>query len=355
MLRRYLGVCLYDLPVIMVPALQSSDSASGRFPWTWLHNRGEVLVRSKDSRGVKCDWKGGSDLYLPKVIPPCGRWLFRRAFHDFPIRLEDDCRCTANDAPEVSFIIGHRGLERLPLLIATLKSIASQSGRRIECVVVEQDLESKIKQFLPGWVRYVHAPLEDRETAFSRGRAFNVGAKTARSDLLIFHDGDILVPHDYAQEVYDRFRDGFEFINLKRFIFYLDQESSESIVDQNSLVNLTPSFDAIVQNLVGGASFAITRSAYFDIGGFDERFVGWGYEDIEFSDRAGTLKEYPFDFLPFIHLWHKSQEGKWTSAAPGYEIYKELSGIPINERISSLKKKNCGDNLNTGCDGEKAN
>lgn len=339
MLRRYLGVCLYDLPVILVPALKRSDSATGSFPWTWLHNRGEVLVHSENSRGVMCDWRGGSDLYLPTVIPACGRWLFRRALHDFPVRLENDGQRTAQYSPEVSFIIGHRGLERLPLLIATLKSIAVQTGRKIECVVVEQDAEDKIKTFLPDWVRYVHAPLDDEKTAFSRGRAFNAGAKAARSDLLIFHDGDILVPHAYAQEAYDRFREGFEFINLKRFIFYLDQKSSESIVAQDSVENQSPGFDAIVQNLVGGASFAIARSSYFDIGGFDERFVGWGYEDIEFMDRAKTLKGYPFDYLPFIHLWHRAQEGKWTAAAPGFEIYRKVSDIPIDQRISSLKNQ----------------
>lgn len=338
MLRRYVGICLYDLPVIMLPALKSSNMESGLLPWTWLHNRGENLVRNRGGKGVRCDWEGGSDLYLPKVLPACGRWLYRRALQDFPVRFSDMYK-DERKQPDVSFIIGHRGLDRLPLLVATLQTIASQVGCRIECIVIEQDNERKIRDYLPQWVRYIHAPLENEKSAFSRGSAFNAGASAARSELLVFHDGDMLVPQDYAREALKHYRKGYEFINLKRFIFYLTQKSSELIISKRS-VNADVEFDAVVQNLIGGASLAISRSAYFQIGGFDERFVGWGFEDLEFMDRAGILKEYLFNYLPFVHLWHKAQEGKWTSHAPGFVIYNKVSKIPVPERIKYLRDVN---------------
>lgn len=338
LLRQYIGVTLYDLPFKLTQALGSSEPESGVFPWINLCNRGEKLVRSEAHTGVMCDWNGGSDLYLPKVLPACGRWLYRRAFQDFPVEFKEQYSSENDKVPHVSFLIGHRGLERLPLLLATLQTIAAQVGCRIECIVIEQDVDSQIKNALPEWVRYVQAPLEDGETAYSRSRAFNVGARIARSPLLVLHDGDLLVPQDYAKEVYKLFLEGFEFINLKRFIFYLDQRSSGLLCTSGS-IDHTVGFDAVVQNLVGGASLAISKSSYFDIGGFDERFIGWGYEDIEFTDRAETLKRYAFDYLPFIHLWHKAQKGKWTAAAPGLEIYKKVSKIPVDIRIKELNKQ----------------
>ncbi len=64
-------------------------------------------------------------------------------------------------------------------------------------------------------------------------------------------------------------------INPKRFIFYLDKETSRQLCGGSGLPQ-NPGFDAIVQNLEGGGSVVITRQAYQEIGGFDEKFIGWG-------------------------------------------------------------------------------
>jgi len=230
-------------------------------------------------------------------------------------------------------------MARLPLLLATLQTIAGQRNCRLECIVIEQDMSSKIKEYLPSWVRYIHTPMKDENTSFSRSWAFNVGARAARSKLLVFHDGDLLVPQDYAKELHKIYTEGFEFINLKRFIFYLNRQSSEKIAGTHS-INVNVGLEAIVQNLIGGASLSISRSAYWGIGGFDERFVGWGFEDLEFMHRADTLKKYPYDYLPFVHLWHEAQEGKWSLQAPGLAVYNKLANIPVFERIKYLQDVN---------------
>lgn len=338
-IRRYLGIACYDLPFVLPQAIKPSNLAKGELPWLKLHNRGEMLSYSKNHMGAKCNWSGGSDLYLPKVMPACGRWLFRRALSDFPIRYGDKPGSGQHQKPQVSYIIGHRGLDRLPLLLETIQTIQAQEECSIECIVVEQDHHRKIETYMPSWIRYIHAPLDDDQTAFSRSRAFNAGAIEAKSELLIFHDGDILVPQGYAKEAHKRFKEGYDFINLKRFIFYLDRQSSAYILEKHAMPKKVE-FDAIVQNLVGGASLAISRASYLKVGGFDERFVGWGYEDIEFMDRAATLKDYPYDYLPFVHLWHEAQKGKWSADAPGLAIYEDIKKNSVEKRISHLQRVN---------------
>lgn len=229
-------------------------------------------------------------------------------------------------------------MERLPLLLATLQTIAGQQGCQVECIVVEQDNNRRIEQHLPEWVRYIHTPLLEKDMAYCRSWAFNVGAQAARADLLVFHDNDMLVPAVYARDLLSVHRKGYEGINLKRFIFYLNKSSTDCICNGKRVEKIRPEIAAIVQNLEAGGSCAIDRRAFFDIGGFDERFVGWGGEDNEFWERAQTRKVYPYGYLPLVHLWHGLQPGKkYPSSAPGVALYQKLSELPVQERIRFLR------------------
>ena len=174
-LKQFLGALLLDLPFYLSKLLRNYNNNT-RYLWIGIRNRKEQLIPSANSEGVKCNWQWTSDLHLPKVFPLFGRWLFRCAIRDFPIILNKRPELLKAEKPDVGFIIGHRGMERLPLLLATLKSIAGQTGGHIECIVVEQDNDEIIRKHLPEWIRYIHTPLPVKEMSYSRSWAFNVGA-----------------------------------------------------------------------------------------------------------------------------------------------------------------------------------
>jgi hypothetical protein len=153
--------------------------------------------------------------------------------------------------------------------------------------------------------------------------------------LLVLHDNDVLVPVDYANELVERAREGWEVINLKRFIFYLGQTHTQRIFNgEVDVADQAP--EAITQNLDAGASVAITRDGYARIGGMDEGFVGWGGEDNEFWERAQTLRVWPYGSLPFVHLWHTMQPGKYEADNPGLARYRRLSTVDVSHRIQRL-------------------
>ena len=108
--------------------------------------------------------------------------------------------------PRVAFIIGHRGESRLPLLQATVASIAAQRDVAIECIVVEQSEKPQLAGRLPPWVRTIHTPIKSDALPYNRSWAFNVGARAAAAPLLVLHDNDFLVPADYAREIVARAR-----------------------------------------------------------------------------------------------------------------------------------------------------
>jgi hypothetical protein len=337
-MRQLAGVLLKDV-IRYVPPLLRHD-ASG---YLSLCNRTEGLERAPDGSGFRCDWQWTSDLHAPKHLPWLGRWLAVRALADHPIRRRPLPE-TPQGPPEVSFIIGHRGKERLAHLLATIETIAAQRDVSIECIVVEQEQESTLGVRLPSWVRHIHTPPPAADMPYCRSWAFNVGARHARGNLLILHDNDILVPADYAVESARRVRQGFEVVNLKRFVFYLGREHSDAFL-ANCAGLAARAAESISQNCEGGASIAITRDAYASIGGMDESFIGWGGEDNEFWARALTLRAWEYAYLPLIHLWHPTQPGKQHRDNPTLQHYWSVSAIPAPDRIATLRRQSRGQML----------
>lgn len=343
-LRQKAGAIIYDIPRLLW-ALRPGRSLQKRAgPWVRMRNRNETLTGHQEGGGVLCNWKWTSDIHVAKVYPIAGRALLRRALRDWPIAFGEEPRRQCGDIA-VSFIIGHRGLNRLPHLLTTLRTVASQMNVSVECVVVEQVKVPEIRALLPDWVRYLHTPPANPDMPYCRAWAFNEGASIAKGKLLILHDNDIIVPRDYSAELMKIRNGGYEVINLKRFIFYLDRPHSEGIVTGQLNLAARPPV-SVRQNLEAGGSLAITRDAYFAIGGFDEDFVGWGGEDNEFWERASTLRVWPFGSLPFIHLWHESQPEKTLGdEAPGMQRYWEATAVPPQLRIEHLVRRRGEDAL----------
>jgi hypothetical protein len=326
--RQLLGVLIKDLPIYAPALLRGGDACLA------VRNRAERLEPAPEATGYRCDWRWASDLHAPKVIPVLGRLLMRRALAAHPIRLRDagDAPC---EKPEVSFLIGHRGAQRIPHLLATLRSIAAQEGAAVECVVVEQDTVSILGPHLPPWVRLVHTPPPTPDMPYSRSWSFNVAARQARSPVLVLHDGDLLVPADYASQILDRVRRGYDVANLKRFLFYLDSGHTQALFDRRAGL-ADGALESIAQNLEGG-SIAITAAAFDAIGGMDESFVGWGGEDNEFWERAQTLRAWTWGNLPMVHLWHAAQPGKQDGRGTAAQRYGALAQVSPEVRIRRLQ------------------
>ncbi|MGH9823578.1 MAG: galactosyltransferase-related protein, partial [Blastocatellia bacterium] len=95
----------------------------------------------------------------------------------------------------------------------------------------------------------------------------------------------------------------------------------------------------------GGGSIAIDKEVYFAIGGFDESFVGWGGEDMEFWDRAATRSVWPYGYMPLVHLWHEPQPGKRAIKGNGAHtawLTEKRAAIPPQLRIEELKGREIG-------------
>ncbi len=349
-LRQRLGCLLYDLPRLAW-RLYGPPGSAGAPAWVAMRNRNEGLIRDPLRPGAACTGEFSRPLHVCSVFPAAGRRLLRRALRDWPLALREapdhvaDGVCANGGAvpavrPEVSFLIGHRGAERIPLLRAVLRSIAGQTTVPFECLVVEQDLEPRLAGVLPPWVRLLRAPPPDARTPYLRSWALNVAARAARGDALVFHDGDLLLPAGFAEAVRLRL-DGADVVQPKRFTFYLDEPATRRMCDGSGDLSAARCVE-VVENLEAGASVALKREAFFAIGGWDEEFRGWGGEDNEFWDRCRTLRVDPYGFLPMIHLWHSPQPDRGASGNPGLTRMVQRRMLSPEVRIAQLSRRAFG-------------
>jgi GT2 family glycosyltransferase len=138
-----------------------------------------------------------------------------------------------------------------------------------------------------------------------------------------------------------RAREGYEVINLKRFIFYLSEAHTKAVCGGDRNLLASPA-ESIMQNAESGGSIAMAREAFFAIGGYDEAFVGWGGEDNEFWQRALTRKTWPYGYLPMAHLWHALQPGKYSQNRNTADQLQNLSSVPPGKRIEGLLRRDFG-------------
>jgi len=304
--------------------------------WSWLDlcNRNECLSVDSDSGGRACLWSESSNLTVARIFPEVGARLLQHCFAQWPVRFSESLAPSDHATPQVSFILGVRGRERLSQFEACMASLRAQVGISTEIIVVEQSWRQEFAGIVSSDVRYHHQQATDPAMPFNRSWALNGGARLARGHILVFHDADMLVPARFARCIAEVMQSRLDALRLPRFIFYLDQESSETL-QRTRAIPSRPRMERVVAN--NRTPVAVTRDAYFSLGGHDECFYGWGAEDDEFMARLATLRVGEGAMFPILHLWHPSAAS--ASRERNSALLAQQSSIPVAERISALCRR----------------
>jgi GT2 family glycosyltransferase len=230
----------------------------------------------------------------------------------------------------LSYLITYREAgshDRRENLFAVLRWLAQWP--EIQILVIEQDTVPRLDREPPipkssAWLAYNPGP-------FNKAWGFNVAARVARSPVLALADADVMAPHALAEAV-QRCQRGEAGVKPYRTIVDLTPEETVRVRGGDwGLVPARPpgaprNRKGQGENVVfAGGLFVIERETYLRIGGFDERFLGWGGEDDAMTaklERAGVpLAEIGDE--PALHLWHpRSTES--TLGQPHYETNRRL-------------------------------
>ena len=221
-------------------------------------------------------------------------------------------------------------------LSLVLRGLAAQNAEDFEVLVADDgstpDTAAAIDALrpdLPYELRHVWQADEGFRAPMARNRA---GA-AAQGAYLVFLDGDCLPLIDFIA-VHRRLAHAGWFVSGNRVL--LSQAFSERVVREQTPLWRWGRAQWIAARLTGkvnrltpllrladwsqpradwiGAktcNLATWRGDFLDVNGFDEDFVGWGYEDSDFVQRllnAGRRRRTTRWAVPVLHLWHRAQD-----------------------------------------------
>jgi glycosyltransferase involved in cell wall biosynthesis len=192
------------------------------------------------------------------------------------------------------------------------------------------------------------------EVPFSKSAAVNNAAKKATGDIFVIVDADGYIAADAVLEAADRIRHARKrghklwFVPY-RWFYRLTEECSRKLLHSNPCRPhkfSTPPPMCCVQSTDGsqhghwyGAGIQIMpREAFEEVGGWDERFRGWGGEDHAAMRAMDTLywrhKTLPVQFL---HVWHPmiSPEGATDDLVNWrYRVWAGQEASGANDELS---------------------
>ena len=266
-------------------------------------------------------------------------------------------------APEISVVVS--SYQRPRHLERCLLSLASQTRvTAIEVIVSDDGSTDDTPTVVERFARVAPFPLRfitHEHDGFQLSRVRNSGARSATAPYLLFTDGDcVLPPHFVAIHLAAR-RSG---VARAGQCYWLDGPTSSrldaaairtavylkwiSVSERLRLLTCAAKaklYEAVhhaYRPKLRGNNFAVWRSDYERVNGFDETFIGWGCEDDDFRVRlrnAGVrIRSAPLGATVF-HLWHPSDPTAGNDWKSGPNVGRLVRHTRLTRCLSGLVQR----------------
>lgn len=179
-------------------------------------------------------------------------------------------------------------------------------------------------------LQYTHIYAEG--LPWNKCRALNYGAKTANTPFVVTSDADMLYQANPFQYCLDNYKDKTMY-HIETYWLPKSGDKTKSIYAGHGNS--------------GGFQF-IAKSAFEEIGGYDERMVYWGVEDLDFPDRlkkVGYTQVWLPETFKLYHQWHPVSEANCrrpqTAAVNTlkYAWENQLNPVITQDRGKTLTEK----------------
>ena len=168
-----------------------------------------------------------------------------------------------------------------------------------------------VKQFYQNTMPHVEICIgQPTYPLFNRAQGLNLAAKQATRDIFVIADGDVLFAPATILEAIQLLKHHAWVVPFhNRKIINLSKQNTEELLRSEPKLPLQVKlreYDIESQiPFFAGKLNVITRKNFNRVGGFDERFIGYGREDDAFALAVNTLCGFMkrMDRMVF-HLWH---------------------------------------------------
>lgn len=284
----------HQLYALVVEALKSDpDTVTPVVDAAWT-----VRTRSRLGHHLGADYRPWPELSLPGLLA-----------------CSDGGTGQVGDDPDVLVVIpfrdrgedGHRTRNLLACLLALRDQTLARDRYRV--IVVESDSKPRWQSTISPYAdEYLFA---EKAGSFNKCWTMNVGVQHAagQADLVCLLDADALVDADFLERNVDRFQrpETGAFLPY-RDLFYLDGAASAWAIGERCGRRL-PDVDwaalrGFLVHRAQGVCVWLRRDVFDSIGGLDERYEGWGKEDMDLLLRLQLATALHYFDDPMLHLHH---------------------------------------------------
>jgi glycosyltransferase involved in cell wall biosynthesis len=163
----------------------------------------------------------------------------------------------------------------------------------------------------------------DHEGEFNVAVARNLGVQQTKNDVAVVLDGDNFIPHSQIFAAVDMAKEN-SLVKPFKWYGYLTESSTAQFYNlfPNNLKRFYPKYINGKDDSFCGGGWVMKKNLWFDIGGMDENFPGWGSEDTAFHIHCDNIglpikKVNGYDY----HLFHPAK--RVTSEANKERLRKE--------------------------------
>jgi hypothetical protein len=186
-------------------------------------------------------------------------------------------------------------------------------------IVCQQNDQSNDKKTSFSYEKRITYIYYNDSGSFKKSLLYNEAFKACKSNYILFLDSDVLLPFKNIELLLN----SNTYSNLiKPFnsVFNLNEDQSDSILHSES-VDLS---SCEKESRLGKFGFIVSRKEFKRCGGFDDRFAGWGWEDIDFIENRLRIPNFDIlDTIFGVHLFHPISSRKHERS--NYILYKENS------------------------------
>lgn len=210
-------------------------------------------------------------------------------------------------------------------------------------IIVEQDSDTDFGLLSDKIAK--HILVTTNGDFFNKSLLLNTGFNSSQSDFcsdyIIFLDGDCLIEKSILENIknYYHYFDTYFVIAYKDNMFYLSETETNKFI-HNKEDNIGDNFSRDLHSVrvTSGGVIILNAQNYYNVGGFDQRYRGWGVEDDAFHNKCIGMGINVYRLNgECIHLSHINSSKNMDNYENNVKIYNEtFNSGNLKEYINSL-------------------